>query len=63
MFRIFFSLSTRVYKKLERTIPGFNKIMQQVNANAAARDARRRERREAQKKAEEEVALFGRVQK
>lgn len=63
MFRIFFNLSTRVYNKLERTIPGFNKIMEQVNADAAAREAKRRERREAQKKVEEEVALFGRVQK
>ncbi|PKI34120.1 protein TIC 56, chloroplastic [Punica granatum] len=63
MFRIFFNLSTRVYNKLERTIPGFDKIMERVNADAAAREAKRKERRGAQKKAEEEVALLGRVEK
>ncbi|KAB2621890.1 hypothetical protein D8674_024072 [Pyrus ussuriensis x Pyrus communis] len=32
--------------ELERTIPGFNKIMEKVHADAAARDARRKARKE-----------------
>lgn len=63
MFRIFFNLSTRVYNKMERTIPGFSKIMDKVQADAAARDARRKERREALKRAEFERMIFGRVKK
>ncbi|KAI3414469.1 GYF_2 domain-containing protein [Psidium guajava] len=63
MFRIFFNLSTRVYNKLERTIPGFTKIMEKVHADADARDARRKERREAQKRAEQEGAMYGRARK
>ncbi|CAK9323382.1 unnamed protein product [Citrullus colocynthis] len=61
MFRIFFSLSTRVYNKMEQTIPGFSKIMEKVQADAAARDARRKERREAMNRAEYERKFFGRV--
>ncbi|XP_021888693.1 protein TIC 56, chloroplastic [Carica papaya] len=58
MFRIFFNLSTRVYEKLERTIPGFRTIMEKVEADASVRDARRQERRKTQMKADE-VALYG----
>lgn len=58
IFRIFYNLSSQVYNKLERTIPGFNAIMEKVQADAAARDARRKERREAQKKAED-GAIYG----
>ncbi|ONK61825.1 uncharacterized protein A4U43_C08F33980 [Asparagus officinalis] len=60
MFRIFHNLSYRVYNKLDRTIPGFSKVMEKVRADTAAKDARRKERRAAQKKAEAEAALFGR---
>ncbi|KAB2612043.1 hypothetical protein D8674_041205 [Pyrus ussuriensis x Pyrus communis] len=46
LYNIFTNLRTRVYQKLERTIPGFNKIMEKVHADAAARDARRKARKE-----------------
>ncbi|KAL3753538.1 hypothetical protein ACJRO7_000874 [Eucalyptus globulus] len=63
MFRIFFNLSSRVYNKLERTVPGFTQIMEKVHADTAVRDARRKEKREAQKRAEQEEAMFGRARK
>ncbi|XP_065853108.1 protein TIC 56, chloroplastic [Euphorbia lathyris] len=49
MFRTFYNLSTKVYQKLEQTIPGFDAIMEKVKADAAASEAKRKER-EAQKK-------------
>lgn len=58
IFRIFYNLSSQVYNKLDRTIPGFKSIMEKVQADAAARDARRKERREAEKKAED-AAIYG----
>ncbi|XP_039145397.1 protein TIC 56, chloroplastic isoform X2 [Dioscorea cayenensis subsp. rotundata] len=60
MFRIFSNLSYRVYNKLERTIPGFDVVMQKVKADTDTRDARRKERRAAQKRAEKEAAIYGR---
>ncbi|KAM1597878.1 hypothetical protein PS2_032741 [Malus domestica] len=57
LYNIFTKLSTRVYQKLELTIPGFDKIMENVHADATARDARRKARREAEMKAEQEKAL------
>lgn len=60
MYRIFHNLSYRVYNKLERTIPGFSKVMDKVRADMAERDARRKERREARKRAEAEAAIYGR---
>ncbi|XP_072975315.1 protein TIC 56, chloroplastic [Typha angustifolia] len=60
MFRIFYNLSYRVYNKLDRTIPGFNSVMQKVRADSSARDARRKEKREAEKRAEAEAAIYGR---
>lgn len=62
LFEIFHSLSVQVYSKLERTIPGFSTIMEKVQADAAAKAAKRKEKRAAQKRAEGEMALFGRVQ-
>ncbi|TYH77627.1 hypothetical protein ES332_D04G167000v1 [Gossypium tomentosum] len=59
IFRIFYNLSSQVFNKLDRTVPGFNAIMEKVQADSAARDARRKEKREAQKKAEAE-AIYGR---
>ncbi|TQD94293.1 hypothetical protein C1H46_020107 [Malus baccata] len=56
-YNIFTKLGTRVYQKLELTIPGFDKIMENVHADATARDARRKARREAEMKAEQEKAL------
>lgn len=62
LFEIFHNLSVQTYNKLERTIPGFSTIMEKVQVDAAERDAKRKAKRAAQKKAEEEKALFGRVQ-
>lgn len=60
LFRVFFNLSTSTYNKLERTIPGFSQVMEKVQVDAAAREARRERRREADKRAEEK-ARFGDV--
>ena len=60
MFSLFDNLSSRVYHKLSRTIPGFDVILEKVHAEAAQRDAIRAEKRAAQKKAEKEKALYGR---
>lgn len=60
LFRIFYNLSYRVYNKLERTIPGFNVVMEKVRADSAARDAQRKAKREAEKRAEAEEAIYGR---
>ncbi|XP_052173943.1 protein TIC 56, chloroplastic [Diospyros lotus] len=59
MFRIFYDLSVKVYNHLARTIPGFSTVMEKVHADAALRDARRKAKREARKKAEDE-RIFGR---
>nr|CAD1822053.1 unnamed protein product [Ananas comosus var. bracteatus] len=60
LFRIFYNLSYRVYNKLERTIPGFNVVMEKVRTDSAARDAQRKAKREAEKRAEAEEAIYGR---
>ncbi|XP_077214329.1 histone-lysine N-methyltransferase ATXR3-like protein [Tasmannia lanceolata] len=59
MFRIFHNLSYRVYNKMERSIPGFNAVAEKVRATAAAREARRKGKRAAEKRAEAELALYG----
>ncbi|KAL5550755.1 hypothetical protein UlMin_000931 [Ulmus minor] len=61
LFRIYNSLSAQVFQKLERTIPGFNTILEKVHADAAKRLARRKERRTAEKKADEEKELLSRI--
>lgn len=63
LFRIFYNLSVQVYNKLESRIPGFSTVMEKVYADSAARDARRKERRAAEKRTEAEKALSGRVPK
>ncbi|CAL9781399.1 unnamed protein product [Musa acuminata subsp. burmannicoides] len=60
LFTIFYNLSYRVYNKFVRRIPGFIQVMEKVHADAAARDERRRQKREAQKRAETEAAIYGR---
>ncbi|RRT32621.1 hypothetical protein B296_00050868 [Ensete ventricosum] len=60
LFTIFYNLSYRVYNKLARTIPGYTQVMEKVRADTDARDQRRREKREAQKRAETEAAVYGR---
>lgn len=49
-----------MYNKFVRRIPGFIQVMEKVHADAAARDERRRAKREAQKRAETEAAIYGR---
>lgn len=45
---------------MERTIPGFDKVMEKVHADATARDARRKGKRAAEKAAEQDIAFHGR---
>ncbi|CAK7343784.1 unnamed protein product [Dovyalis caffra] len=61
ILRIFYTLSTRVYSKLQRTIPGIDTIMEKVHEDAETRRARRKHKRETQLKAEQEEALYGRA--
>ncbi|EEF35687.1 protein TIC 56, chloroplastic [Ricinus communis] len=51
LFRTFYNLSIQVYNKLNRTIPGFEAILEKVQADAEIRNARREEKRKAQKRA------------
>lgn len=59
LYRIYSNLSTRVYQKMVRTIPGFDKVMEKVQADANARYERRKARRVAEKQAELEKAFGG----
>lgn len=58
IYDIFVNLSNRVYKKLEKEVPGFDTVMERVQAENEARLAKREERRASEKAAEEE-ALYG----
>lgn len=62
LFNLFYDLSVGVYQKLATTIPGFDKVMEKVQAESIERETKRREMREAQKKAEKEMKMFGRIQ-
>ncbi|GAA0170391.1 hypothetical protein LIER_24662 [Lithospermum erythrorhizon] len=62
LFQIFQSLSTQVASKLEQTIPGFRDVMEKVQADATTRQNKRKQLRDAKMRAEEEIALYGRVQ-
>lgn len=46
LFRIYYNLSVRVAEKLEKTLPGFNTIMEKVQKDYESRVARRMKRRE-----------------
>ncbi|KAL5809039.1 hypothetical protein ACOSQ3_029730 [Xanthoceras sorbifolium] len=46
LFETFTDLSEVVYERLQETIPGFDTIMEKVRKDAAARDARKKKRRE-----------------
>ncbi|KAL3622746.1 Protein TIC 56, chloroplastic [Castilleja foliolosa] len=54
LFDIFHNLSVQTYQKLEKTIPGFDKIMEKVQADAAEKVAKRNAKRAALKKAEKD---------
>ncbi|KAM7262800.1 hypothetical protein ACFE04_000483 [Oxalis oulophora] len=62
VFEIFYDLSTLVYDKLDRTIPGFRNVMEKVQTDAASRVDKREKLRKEKAQAEKEIALFGRVQ-
>ncbi|PKA60218.1 hypothetical protein AXF42_Ash008277 [Apostasia shenzhenica] len=57
MFRIFRKLTLRVYGKLESTIPGFDLVMDKVRVDFFAKEARRKEKKEARKKAMARAAM------
>lgn len=50
MFRIFHKLSSRMYKKIVQAIPGFDKVVEKVKADSAARVARRKEKLAARRR-------------
>ncbi|XP_047982187.1 protein TIC 56, chloroplastic [Salvia hispanica] len=54
LFEIFHNLSVQTYQKLEKTIPGFDQIMEKVQADAAQKAERRKAKRAAEKKEKEE---------
>ncbi|XP_074302070.1 protein TIC 56, chloroplastic-like [Silene latifolia] len=59
LFKIFFHLSTKVYNRLERLIPGFDKVLEQVQEDAVAQNEARLLRRKAEREAEE-TGKYGR---
>lgn len=59
LFEIFHNLSVQTYNKLEKTIPGFDKIMEKVQADAAVKAERIKAKRAAQLKAKEEGRRLG----
>lgn len=62
LFNLFHNLSVEVYQKLEQTIPGFDTVMERVQAESIERQDRRKAIRAAEKKAEKEFHMSGRVQ-
>ncbi|MCD9641484.1 Protein TIC 56, chloroplastic [Datura stramonium] len=61
LLEIFHNLSVQVYTKLYKEVPGFDKVMEKVQIDSAARTTKRMQKRAAEKRAEEEAALFGDV--
>lgn len=61
MFRIYYNLSVRVGQKLEKTLPGFNTIMEKVQKDYDARIARRMKRREEEKREQDLRHDYGRT--
>lgn len=61
LFNVVRTAGVRVYRKMARTIPGFDKVMEKVRAEVIERQTKRREIREARKQAEKEMQMFGRV--
>ncbi|XP_073156593.1 protein TIC 56, chloroplastic-like [Henckelia pumila] len=57
LFEIFHNLSVQTYHDLEKKIPGFDRIMEKVQADAAVRDAQRKAKRAAQKQAKLEKKM------
>ncbi|KAF5189846.1 Tic 56 protein [Thalictrum thalictroides] len=60
LFKTFLRLSYRVFSSLEETIPGFRAIVEKVNERTDRKIAQRVQRRAAEKRAEEEINLYGR---
>lgn len=61
MFKLFQTLSYRVYRKLKRKIPGFDTVMAEVQKNIDKREERRRAEMYMKHKAEVEEFLRGRL--
>lgn len=61
LFNVYRTAGVRVYRKLARGIPGFDKIMEKVRADCIERETKRREIKEARKRAEKEMQMFGQV--
>ena len=61
LLKIYTTLSTKVYEKLSQSIPGFTTVMEKVNADATAREKKRKEKRMLEKKAEQERELIRRI--
>lgn len=61
LFRIFYNLSVRVGQKLERTVPGFDTIMDKVQKDYDKRIARRMKRREEELREEDLKHYSGRT--
>ena len=53
LFRIYYNLSVRVAEKLEKTLPGFNTIMEKVQKDYESRIARRMKWREEEMREED----------
>ncbi|KAL9242582.1 hypothetical protein vseg_016568 [Gypsophila vaccaria] len=59
LFSIFYDLSTQVYSRLEKSIPGFDKVMKEVHEESNLKNEIREQKLRAGKDAEE-TALYGR---
>lgn len=61
LFNVYRTGSVRLYRKLARAIPGFDKVMEKVRADCIERVTKLREIKEARKQAEKEMQMFGQV--
>lgn len=60
-FNVYRTASVRLYRKMARAIPGFDKVMEKVRADCIERETKRREIKEARKQAEKDMQMFGQV--
>ncbi|KAF6164831.1 hypothetical protein GIB67_017034 [Kingdonia uniflora] len=59
-FEVFRTLNHLLYMKFERTIPGFHAVMEKVRKDYDAREARKKAKRDAKKRIEDEIYFYGR---
>lgn len=62
LYRVFETLNTWVYNKMERTIPGFDKIVKKVKDDLVARLSRQAEKKLTEKRAEM-AAFYGQTKR